>query len=926
MAASDPVNTASVLPSAAGTPYAQPEAPAAAFGGNIGGALTQAGQQGFAEAQRIQGLQNETNANDISTDYYKKLGVLKGQFYSLQGQAAVAAAPKFQDDVIALRNDTLAQAGNPMMRQMLAQDVNKQNAYTLSGVGQFVGQETRKASIQSSASKVDVLADTAVQARNNPQQITDAVNNALGEVKKMGELQGWDADTLSAKSAQTVGSIYSKVIGTLANEDPTQAAAVFTQARDHMDASSVEKITQELRPKLLNATADKIAGMFTPAPAGTPQTLSVPEDMKPMIATTAAKYGVPENVAQALVQGESNFNPAAVNKVSGARGLTQVLDSTARSPGFGMAGVDPLTLNDPQANLDFGLQYFAQRAKAAGVTDLTDPAQIHKAFSAYYSGAPAATQRYADNQTALATGGKVQSLVPSYTAPDLDTMLTQAQKVVDQNGGDPELAQRVQSKVMQQYHLWSTETAGQRAALQKGLVDVNAALEDGRPVAIPEQQIRSLLPAEKADEVVEQLQTAQQLGQVVQSVRGAAAADIPGLREQIANGAGPLGGIGKKGNLAGGDGEGPTDLQGYAAKDKALKLFDAAVLRRQEAITADPAAYIQQSSPGVAAAFSAYQQDQSPQSWSTYATAAQAEQTRLGVPADKQALLPKPMVAALTQQIENVDPEKGSTTQTLNGMQKMYGDQWGNVLHQMVTQGGLKPTYAVLASMNAPDQVAAQADMQRTLNYVASNKEGLKGLEQYAGTAAKGDIDKNIDATMADFKATTAMQSAGVNLSNQVQDSVRQLALYYAGTGAAKTGQDALDMAKAGILDSKYDFQDSVRVPKGQLPVFNTVSSAVQSNLKAEDISTDYLPRQFLDKIDAASMLRVAQQGKWVPNAKDDGVILMGQLKGASIPMRGRDGSYIGFKFADMPGIAKGASDQPAATAAPDQPNTDPAG
>jgi hypothetical protein len=63
----------------------------------------------------------------------------------------------------------------------------------------------------------------------------------------------------------------------------------------------------------------------------------------------------------ALTHQESRFNPNAVSP-TGARGLTQVLPSTARSPGFGIAP-NPGALNDPEQNMAFGKAYLSAMQK-----------------------------------------------------------------------------------------------------------------------------------------------------------------------------------------------------------------------------------------------------------------------------------------------------------------------------------------------------------------------------------------------------------------------------------------------------------------------------------------------------------------------------------------------------------------------------------
>lgn len=74
-----------------------------------------------------------------------------------------------------------------------------------------------------------------------------------------------------------------------------------------------------------------------------------------LIRKAARKHGVPERVAMAVVQVESNFNPRARGS-AGEIGLMQIKPATARGLGFRGASK---ALYDPQTNLEWGMRYLA---------------------------------------------------------------------------------------------------------------------------------------------------------------------------------------------------------------------------------------------------------------------------------------------------------------------------------------------------------------------------------------------------------------------------------------------------------------------------------------------------------------------------------------------------------------------------------------
>lgn len=71
-----------------------------------------------------------------------------------------------------------------------------------------------------------------------------------------------------------------------------------------------------------------------PQPVAPPASLLPPKQLQPLFEATAAHFKVPVNVLMAIAQQESSYDPDAVNKETGAAGMGQYLDSTAKSLGI----------------------------------------------------------------------------------------------------------------------------------------------------------------------------------------------------------------------------------------------------------------------------------------------------------------------------------------------------------------------------------------------------------------------------------------------------------------------------------------------------------------------------------------------------------------------------------------------------------------
>ena len=115
---------------------------------------------------------------------------------------------------------------------------------------------------------------------------------------------------------------------------------------------------------------------------------STPEAVNKTITEAAAKRGIPINLASAMFNQESSFDPNLTGG-AGEIGLGQILPSTARNPGYGMTGVDPATLvgsENIDNNVNFALDYLKAKGLARGASNLDDPTQRRTALAAYNGG------------------------------------------------------------------------------------------------------------------------------------------------------------------------------------------------------------------------------------------------------------------------------------------------------------------------------------------------------------------------------------------------------------------------------------------------------------------------------------------------------------------------------------------------------------
>ena len=117
------------------------------------------------------------------------------------------------------------------------------------------------------------------------------------------------------------------------------------------------------------------------APVGAPDAdHSMEKRLMETLRRELPKHKVPPDLALAVMQAESNFNPSAVSP-KGAVGVMQLMPDTAAG-----LGVDADDLSEPEVNIPTGLQYLSQLLTKYGGNE-------RMALAAYNAG-PGAVSKY----------------------------------------------------------------------------------------------------------------------------------------------------------------------------------------------------------------------------------------------------------------------------------------------------------------------------------------------------------------------------------------------------------------------------------------------------------------------------------------------------------------------------------------------------
>lgn len=882
-----------VYDSAAGaTPEAFGAGPAAAFT-KMGATVSAVGNEAAGIAARLEYMQvvkhateaaNQLDASDLNTLFNGD-----NAYFGLKGEAATAARQPTVDSLNKSRETILGTLTDPRAQEIFRAHAAQTLRQYSTSVSRHAMQEGLAAADTTGQARVRLAGDAAFANRNNPEMINSSLAAIRGQANEWAARHGLGQEAADARFQEDASKAITPLILERGVTDAAGASQMLKTYAPYISPQAATQIEEHLKPKIVAQGANA----------------AIENDMLQYAGTTGDPF-------KSVIKVEDGLNPDGTSRTSpkGAIGVSQILEGTARDMAKKLNV--PFDLNrlktDNAYNEMLGRAYHKEMlAKYGGNLVLANaaynagPQRVDEWIKA--NGDPRAGGisnaewvdkiPYDETRAYVKKTGALGAPPTGYVYPDWAAM---QRNIIERTAGDPEMQAAQLSRLSQKKTLYDAQISGERAKMERQFDDLRTALESGRDdVVIPAYDLGRVYPSEIAGDKVSQLIEAREFGQVAKAVQWAGADELAKLREALFTGQGDLALFprlqGKNVVPGTGGGEG-GDLATAALRRRHMARLDNLIAKRTEALKADPAAYVL-SSPAVQEALKTKDAE-------LYTAAMKTEQARLGVGQYDTHVLTNEQARSIVDDLHNVDPEKGDLRRELQGLAAKYGNQWPDVLKDLVKHG-MSPEYRMLADMDMTTQAVPSADFQRALKLRAEQKGDYgRTVDQ----TVKQDTYAAITTQLAPYAKTFSTGGAEV-FTKVIAPAVTTLALYYAGTGA--TGADAAKRAVAGMLGAKYEVSGPLRVAMGpngesRIRAVQTAGEDLQAHLTLGDVADLPSMNPALKEADRrAAALRSAKNGFWAAGPDGKTVVLYGEVPGgvAAIPRQG--GGFFTMDVSNLP-------------------------
>lgn len=850
----------------------------------LGGALEQSGQN-ILEA----GLTRQNFINQVSSDAaFNKFqqGVLNltsgnpqtGQkgYLQTRGQEALSQFGNVSDAINSLR-ESIRGGLNGMAGLQFDEASRRLQMFTQSDMGRHYDEQSLSYAGTVNAATQDLAGRSVTSNPFDDATFNNNLEQARRGAVRNAQLQygvNSDPSIATAAAAQATNNLSRGRVLAMASTNPTAALQWMQANRTNFAPATFDELQQHLKGPVDDAAARAAVSRAWPGSLGAFPGIRAAEGSGPNAVSGAGARGVYQITKPLFDEnkrpGESFDSEADREAVS-----QRVLADYSQKYGGDMARVAVGWFNGPGNVAPPG-------SPTPYIRNITDP----------YTGVT--TAAYVARAAAVAPSG-----VPAAMAPaDLDSVVGQLNADTSLT---PEQRDRAISIATDRWGHYQRALGDQRSQLESQLSDGMTALEAGKPFSYDENQIRTMFPGQKGEQILTQLADARTLGQtgvfVNQATPEQLAAKATELQAGLQNG----------------------NVPDFSGRQKIFSSFQQAVARRQKMLADDPAGFVMAESPEVQRAVQGIDQN-NPATLLNADRAMLAEQTRLGVPASAQSVLTRPQAQSVARMFADADPATTDTGALIAKFMSAHGQYAGRAWGDLV-KAGLSPQWQLLATINNP---VDRRTYQQALG--ALSKKGTADFTADLPANTANDIKAGLDDAIADFRASAAVPGVAGNagLISNMRGGMNLLAQYYSLQGMA--GGPALQRAEKAMLGG-YQFIPNpndgsvpMRVPAALSGVRN-YAAETQAALQARDL-------QPMPGLDPKLGVPYAQQqaaeaaasGIWVTSPDDQGLTLLRRLPSGLgwTPVLRSGGGRVEVRFRDIPkGIAAQQAQAAASTASP---------
>ena len=827
-----------------------------------------------------------------------------GGYYSLKGQAAVNARPAYLAAVAASQaqngqglSNNASVAYNNQTQEELVREQQRALAY---GITQ--GQD---AAATMSTARAQSAVDQGVQHYNDADEIAASAQIIHSEAADWARIKGLQPNADGSPNiaqtqyeAQHLSPMYRGVVEKHLQAGDIQGASdAFERYGPGMTPVDNVEVQRSLRPQLLKMHAQQDGDYLIgpqPGAGSAPYNggdyydrvhggegngvnavtgAAGPVQVTPGTLADFRAAGHNEDVnteagARAFTAWDGQRNAATISAATGKPATNDQVVIAHLLGGGGAAAI----LSHPDDPISKHLSADAianNKGPLPGGPNMTG-AEAAQSIANYYAKARGESPGVFAGPGAPPTAAEVAAQKPS--RPDFEGAYASVPLLPD----DPERQEATRAYIRQRANAYDTGEAAEKNSLFRagGAVDqtVTALANGAMETTVPELAIRRALPATEADAVMQKIADARSEGNLTNSVRYMAPADLAAqataLRAKLASGG--------------------TDAAENAQTVKDLGMLQTVMAKRTEALKADPWTYVRQE-PSVAAAYSKDMSD--PANVAAAVQRSEAIQARLG--ATPQSISTAGLQANAAQ-IHQAPVE--AVPGIMAGLRKQYGAAWPDVFRDLSDpqKGKLDPLYQPFATM--PQGGAGPIDYAAALR--AKDEKGGDFGKTIPG-ADKATMETDLTSALSDYR-NSFQPGTGNALADGSLNAARILATYRLERG----GMNASQAAKSAVSDilGAVDVQDGIRAPK-TMPDGSPMSA--QKVLDAgQGVMSRLTEDQLLPQgLRGSVTLRQAQAGTWWtnPDGMSASLLVNNAVTGGKQFVFGKDQKPITIDYRRLP-------------------------